>query len=161
MATPKPVRNRRPLDPAAQVQPPVIRVLQAAVIASQVTLMLDQPCSLNGIPAVQDDQSGDQPDDANLLEGNLLVLDYPDNPNVGTILVIPPYDPAVRSYSGGYLLPGSVNVIAGSDGAAALAAAAPAAAPDDAKAPAAVELAPAAAGKASSASKKAQGGSKR
>lgn len=71
-----------------------------------ITLALSVPVSLSGVPQYPTTGvNGGLPVSAELLSPLSLALTYGDDQSASTDLTIPPVDPAVRSYSGGHVVP--------------------------------------------------------
>ena len=105
-------KNRRSRRLSGQQRPMqreiAVEIESATAATNVVTIIFDQPVSLNGIPQYPNN-NGALPTAATLTNPLTLELTYPAGPEA-TGITVPSEDPAIRNSSGGYVTPVSVDV---------------------------------------------------
>jgi hypothetical protein len=100
--------NRRDAGLKSVVKPTPIGIVSATAAVGSITIVFNQPVSLNGIPKYPDN-NGAMPTAASLTNPTTLVLTYGLGPEA-TGITVPAEEPAIRNASGGFVSPTSVDV---------------------------------------------------
>lgn len=90
-------------------RPTPIGIVSTTQAGDDVTIVFNQPVSLNGIPQFLKNGTI-PPTAASLSAPNTLVLTYPTAGPIATNVAIPAEEPAVRNSSGGFVSPTTVTV---------------------------------------------------
>lgn len=101
-------RNRRNIDSGIPGNPNDAAVTAVGIATVTVTLTLNAPCSLSGVPQVLSvGANGSLPVSASMTDPSHVALVYALTQAASTDFIVPNQDPALRTYTGGYVAAGT------------------------------------------------------
>ena len=113
IANQKQLKNRPPRRKTSanrQMMTTPVSIVSVTKAASVMTIVLNQPVALKGVPALTTNLAWVTATAANLTSPTTLALTFSAAITTATSLVTPFEDPALRNASGGYLNPGTFPV---------------------------------------------------